>query len=108
MKPRSSLCALIVAALLVATCANVATASQPPVAPGYTVYRVLPGDNLYRISLRFGVSMYAIMQANGLTNANYVYVGQVLRIPTGPAAPPPPAPRPPVNPPPVNPPPAAG
>jgi len=90
MKPKSSLCALIVAALLLAAFANVATASQPPAAPGYTFYRVQPGDNLYRISLRFGVSMYAIMQANGLTNANYVYVGQVLRIPTGPATPPPP------------------
>lgn len=105
MKPRSSLCALIVAALLVAAFANVASAApagapQPSVSRGYSYYTVRPGDNLYRISLRFGVSMYAIMQANGLRNANYVYVGQVLRIPTGPVSPPPQPPPP--TPPPSN------
>jgi LysM repeat protein len=82
-------------------CVNAVAAAPvntPPLlaAPsGYTYYTVQPGDNLYRISLRFGVSMYALMQANGISNPNYVYVGQVLRIPTSQTYPPAPPPRPP-------------
>jgi LysM repeat protein len=103
MKTKQGLRALTIAALLVVMCVSVAAASPagtptPSVSPGYTNYTVQPGDNLYRISVRFGVSMYAIMQANGLANANYVYVGQVLRIPTGAVYPPPP-PQPPSPPP---------
>jgi LysM repeat protein len=63
---------------------------------------VQPGDNLFRISLRFNVSMAAIMQANGLVNSNYVYVGQTLCIPTGPVAPPAPPPQPLPQPPPTG------
>jgi LysM repeat protein len=46
-------------------------------------YIVEPGDNLYRISLRYGVSMAALMQANGLTPStiNTIYAGQQLYIP---------------------------
>jgi LysM repeat protein len=112
MKPRQCVCALTVAALLVFACVSVAgatPASTPPQSAspgGYTFYTVQPGDNLFRISLRFGVSVYALMQANGLTNPNYIYVGQVLRIPTGPITPPPPQPPPP--PPPQPPPPSGG
>ena len=96
MKTRQSLSALTIAALLVITCVGAAAASPPSVSPGaYTFYTVRPGDNLFRISLRFGVSQYAIMQANGLMNPNYIYAGQVLRIPTGPVYPSPnPYPRP--------------
>lgn len=39
------------------------------------------GENLYRIALRYGVSMSALIVANGITNPNLIYVGQVLRIP---------------------------
>lgn len=42
---------------------------------------MVSGDTLSRIATRFGVTVTAIMQANGLANANYIYVGQVLRIP---------------------------
>lgn len=49
--------------------------------PAQRTYSVYPGDNLYRISLRFGVSMARIMQANGLSNPNLLYAGQVLIIP---------------------------
>jgi LysM repeat protein len=44
-------------------------------------YTVQPGDNLFRLSLRFGVSMQALMQTNRIANANLIYVGQVLVIP---------------------------
>ncbi len=54
------------------------TVPAPPAAKTYTV---APGDNLFRISLRFGVTLDALMRENGITNPNLVYVGQVLRIP---------------------------
>jgi len=44
-------------------------------------HTVVSGENLYRIALKYGVSMYAIAEANGITNLNYIYVGQVLCIP---------------------------
>ncbi len=42
---------------------------------------VQQGENLYRIALRYGVSMSALIAANGIVNPNVIYVGQVLRIP---------------------------
>jgi LysM repeat protein len=47
------------------------------------VHVVQPGENLYRIALRYGTSVSAIVQANGLANANYIWVGQRLIIPGG-------------------------
>ena len=44
------------------------------------IHVVQPGENLYRISLRYGTTVEAIMAANGLTNYN-IYVGQELHIP---------------------------
>jgi LysM repeat protein len=49
--------------------------------PGGSTYRVLPGDNLFRIALKFGKSMQAIAAANGIVNYNLIYPGQVLKIP---------------------------
>ncbi len=46
-------------------------------------YVVRYGDTLYRISLRFGVPVSAIAQANNITNINLIYAGQTLRIPSG-------------------------
>jgi LysM repeat protein len=51
-----------------------------------TIYIVQPGDNLFRISLRFGVSEPAVMAANGLTDPSRIYAGQQLVIP-GPGTP---------------------
>jgi LysM repeat protein len=48
-----------------------------------TVHVVQPGENLYRIALRYGTTIQAIMNANGLRNANYIWAGQRLTIPTG-------------------------
>ena len=39
------------------------------------------GQNLFRISLRYGVSMSAIAKANNLANVNRIYAGQSLIIP---------------------------
>lgn len=57
-------------------------------------YVVRPGDTLYRIALRYGVSPFALAVANRIANPNLVFVGMVLRVPcagTPPAPPPPPS-----------------
>lgn len=54
-------------------------------------YVVQPGDTLWSIASRFGTSVQAIMQANGLANPNFIYVGLTLYIPI-PGPPFPPAP----------------
>lgn len=52
---------------------------------GGTSYRVQTGDNLTRIATKHGVSVGALMSANGLTRdtANMIRVGQELKIPAG-------------------------
>jgi len=57
-----------------------APAATPP-ATGGTVYTVKYGDTLGRIASRFGVTVQAIAQANGIANPNYIYPGQGLVIP---------------------------
>ncbi len=59
---------------------------QPTTAPttgGQQVYTVQAGDNIYRISLRFGVDMGELVRINGLNEVtmNSIYVGQTLIIP---------------------------
>ena len=50
--------------------ASVASCSQ--------YYRVQPGDNLFRIGLRFGTNFYSLMTLNGIANANFIYAGQSI------------------------------
>ena len=45
------------------------------------IYVVKSGDNLYRISLKFGVSMMEIARLNGIADFNQVNAGQELIIP---------------------------
>jgi LysM repeat protein len=54
-----------------------------PTAPLPATHTVAAGENLYRIGLRYGISWVTLAQHNGLTNANVLQVGQVLRIPGG-------------------------
>ena len=42
---------------------------------------VRPGENLFRIALRYGVSVQAIATINGIVNPAMIYVGQPLVIP---------------------------
>lgn len=44
-------------------------------------HTVRPGENLYRISLAYGVPMATIAAANGIVNYNLIYAGQTLCIP---------------------------
>ncbi len=50
---------------------------------GHQSYTVRAGDTLSGIAMKYGTSMYAIMQANGITDPNHIYVGQRLTIPAG-------------------------
>ncbi len=52
---------------------------------GGLTYAVQPGDTVWSIGRRFGVSPSAIIAANGLANPNLLAVGQLLRIPVAPA-----------------------
>ncbi|MCJ7738257.1 MAG: LysM peptidoglycan-binding domain-containing protein [Anaerolineae bacterium] len=65
----------------------------PPSPSEGTLYTVVSGDTLYGISRRYGVTLQAIVTANGIVNPNLIRVGQQLTIPGG-AAPPAPAPPP--------------
>jgi LysM repeat protein len=48
---------------------------------------VQPGENLFRIALKYGTTVEAIAAANGIVNPNLVYAGQELTIPQGGATP---------------------
>lgn len=61
--------------------------ARPAFAQEPVRYTVQPGDTLTRIAARFGTTVGAIVEANGLTNPNLIYVGQVLVIPAGVSAP---------------------
>jgi LysM repeat protein len=49
--------------------------------PGGTTYVVQPGDNLFRIALRYNIGYLELAQYNGIANPANIYVGQVIRIP---------------------------
>ena len=56
--------------------------AQPPQPPSSgTTYVVQPGDNLFRIALRYNMNYVYLAQYNGIANPSRIYVGQVLRIP---------------------------
>ena len=42
---------------------------------------VQPGENLFRISLRYGKTVAEVAAYNGIANPNFIYPGQVIRIP---------------------------
>ena len=50
-------------------------------APSGTWYRIQRGDTLTAISWRFGTTIWAIANANGIANANRIYAGQWLWVP---------------------------
>ena len=53
----------------------------PPSGQCRYTHTVRPGENLYRISLSYGVPMATIASANGIVNYNLIYAGQTLCIP---------------------------
>lgn len=55
--------------------------------PAPKVHVVKPGEMLLLIAQEYGLSMEEILQANGLENADFIYIGQELIIPQADAAP---------------------
>ncbi len=70
---------------LLATLLPMATSAEPP-QQGPIIYYVRYGDTLFSIAMRYGTTVPAIMQANGLTS-DYIYAGQRLIIPLTPITP---------------------
>ncbi len=46
-------------------------------------YRVQPGDTLVKIARNHGISLTDLSRANGISNPNFIFVGQTLTIPGG-------------------------
>lgn len=67
---------------------------EPEPAPSGTVHVVAPGDTCYDIANTYGVTVDALLAANGLTeeDCSFIQEGDELVIPEGGGAPPPPAP----------------
>ncbi len=74
--------------VLAAALAGAFSVPPPAWAEGPVQHRVQPGETLWAISARYGVSLDAIAAANGLADPNRIRAGDVLVIP---ADPPPPA-----------------
>ncbi len=62
--------------------ASASPAISPSAAANPGTYSVQSGDTLYRLARKFGTTVAAIQQANGLTTTN-IRVGQKLTIPNG-------------------------
>jgi LysM repeat protein len=74
------------AALLWGGVAGAQSASPTAATPAGQTYTVQSGDNLSRIAQRFGVSLDDLMDANNISDANVIRLGQVLVIPDGASA----------------------
>ncbi|NSW51440.1 MAG: LysM peptidoglycan-binding domain-containing protein [Anaerolineae bacterium] len=64
---------------MTATATSFSVQCQPPV--GWRLYTVQSGDNLYRISLKFRVSISLLQKANCLGNSTTIISGQLLWVP---------------------------
>ena len=62
------------------TASVISTNTQPVAAPANGVHIVQRGENLFRIGLRYGVSVSSLQAANGLSGTT-IYVGQRLTVP---------------------------
>lgn len=58
--------------------------SPTPSAPGEILYTVQPGDNLFRIALRYNMNYLYLAAYNNIANPHQIRVGQVIRIPVNP------------------------
>lgn len=81
---------LLMIATLALTLVFGMAASAQDESQGQQVHVVAPGENLFRISLRYNVTVAALASANNIANPNRIFVGQQIVIP-GEGAPPPPS-----------------
>ncbi len=76
--PRFSMCLLLLTVTVLLSAVSLIGVAQ---APEPVVHVVQPGENLYRISLRYGLTMEQVAAANNISDYTRVYVGQRLTIP---------------------------
>ena len=67
--------------ILVLLLSPAAALGAPAEQGGASYYVVRPGDTLADIAIQLGVSASTLAKANGITNWDYIYVGQTLLIP---------------------------
>lgn len=65
--------------------ASASNVTQTPAVPTTTTtiqdtYVVKPGDNLFRIGLKFSMDFKAIAKINNISNVNLIYVGQIIKL----------------------------
>jgi len=80
--------AMVIIAMLAVLLSSSLPAWGAPLPASQTVHIVRWGENLNMIARQYGTTVNAIVQANGLSNPNYIYVGQRLVIPVDGAPPP--------------------
>lgn len=81
---------LILTAVIVANLALVGgVGAQDLTTKPAVVHVVQRGENLFRIALRYGVSVAQVRQWNNIANSNLIYAGQSLYIYNGQTNPPP-------------------
>ena len=65
----------------------ISSGTPAPIPPSGTstgsTHTVQPGENLYRIALRYGTTILALASANGISDPTQIRVGQTLVIPGG-------------------------
>lgn len=55
--------------------------TQAPEPAHPATHVVQPGENLFRIALRYGLTVDQLAHYNGIYNPNLIFAGQVLRLP---------------------------
>lgn len=58
----------------------ISVSSAPIQAPAVGTYTVRSGDTLSSIAAKFGTSYQTLASLNGISNPNWIYVGQVLKV----------------------------
>lgn len=73
----------VVAMLLVAAPASASPASSAGGSGCEQFYTIRRGDTLYRIANRFGTSVWALANLNGIHNPDRIYAGQTICVRAG-------------------------
>jgi LysM repeat protein len=86
MRRPTAIVLLALAVALVASLSGSLSRARAQDGGSPVAHSVQAGDNLYRIALRYGVTMEALLAANGLTTTSVIVPGQTLTIPAAAAA----------------------
>ncbi len=60
---------------------TIVTTTLPPTTSQPRFYEIQSGDTLIEIAAAFGLPVQAIMEANGIVDANRILAGQILTLP---------------------------